>query len=177
MKTQILASVFPSFADKYGSDGNFDVMISPSHALFLDGFPNSKMSGLYIDKNGNWKLQVNIPLTIMVQTPDKQWDDARQVYITAVFKFKIAVNEVNASTKKFSLTPKNFEVTNLKILQDGNEEEMEQMMVQSFLNIQNEGLKKEFKELPFYLSDILAKNPKELQCLGFNIADLDVSFK
>ena len=71
MKTQILASVFPSFADKYGSDGNFDIMISPSHALFLDGFPNSKMSGLYIDKNGNWKLQVNIPLTIMVQTPDK----------------------------------------------------------------------------------------------------------
>lgn len=91
-------------------------MMSPSHALFLDGFPNSKMSGLYIDKNGNWKLQVNVPMTIMVQTPDKQWDEARQVYITIVFKCKIAVNEVNASTKKFSLTPKNFEVTNLKIL-------------------------------------------------------------
>lgn len=27
------------------------------------------------------------------------------------------------------------------------------------------------------MSDLLSKNPKELQCLGFNIADLDVTFK
>ena len=54
---------------------------------------------------------------------------------------------------------------------------MEQMMIQSVINIQLENLKKEFKEFPFHLSDIIAKNPKELQCLGFNIADLDVTFK
>lgn len=40
-----------------------------------------------------------------------------------------------------------------------------------------ENLKKEFKEFPFYLNDILSKNPKELQCLGFNIADFDIAFK
>lgn len=50
-------------------------------------------------------------------------------------------------------------------------------MIQSVVNIQLENLKKEFKEFPFHLSDILSKNPKELQCLGFNIADLDISFK
>ena len=38
-------------------------------------------------------------------------------------------------------------------------------------------MKKEFKEFPFHLSDLLKKNPKELQCLGFNIADLDIAFK
>lgn len=79
-----------------------------------------------------------------------------------MFKFKVAVNEVNASTKKFSITPKNLEITNLKVLQDGQEEEMEQMMIQSVINIQLENLKKEFKEFPFYLSDLLSKNPKEL---------------
>lgn len=77
MNTLILASVFPSFANKYGNDAAIDLMISPSHALFLDGFPNSKMSGLYIDKNGNWKLQVNMPLSIMVETAGKQWEEAR----------------------------------------------------------------------------------------------------
>ena len=50
-------------------------------------------------------------------------------------------------------------------------------MIQSVINIQLENLKKEFKEFPFYLSDLLSKNPKELQCRGFNIADLDISFK
>ena len=67
MNTMILASVFPAFANKYGNDAAIDLMLSPSHTLFLDGFPNSKMSGLYIDKNGNWKLQVNLPMTIMVE--------------------------------------------------------------------------------------------------------------
>lgn len=173
----ILASVFPAFANKYGNDAAIDLMLSPSHTLFLDGFPNSKMSGLYIDKNGNWKLQVNLPMTIMVEQSKGQWDEARQVYLTIVFKFKIAVNEINSNVKKFSITPKNLEVTNLKVLQDGQEEEMEQMMIQSVINIQLENLKKEFKEFPLRISDLLSKNPKELQCLGFNIADLDISFK
>ena len=113
----------------------------------------------------------------MVEKPGKQWEEARQVYMTIVFKYKIAVNEVNASTKKFSVTPKNLEVTNLKVINDGTEEEMEQMMIQSVINIQLENLKREFKEFPFHLSDLLKKNPKELQCLGFNIADLDIAFK
>lgn len=125
MNTMILATIFPSFADKYGNDAPIDIMISPSHALFTDGFPNAKMSGMYIDKNGNWKLQLNVPLTIMVEKPGKQWEEARQVYITMVFKFKLAVNDVSATTKKFSVTPKNLEVTNLKVLNDGQEEEME----------------------------------------------------
>ena len=56
MNTMILATIFPSFADKYGNDAPIDIMMSPSHALFQDGVPNAKMSGLYIDKNGNWKL-------------------------------------------------------------------------------------------------------------------------
>jgi len=47
-------------------------------------------------------------------------------------------------------------------MENGQEVEMEQMMIQSVVNIQLENLKKEFKEFPFYLSDILAKNPKEL---------------
>jgi len=56
LNTMIIAPVLPAFAEKYGNNANIDIILSPSHALFLDGFPNSKMTGLYIDKNGNWKL-------------------------------------------------------------------------------------------------------------------------
>lgn len=59
------------------------------------------------------------------------------------------------------------------------DEEMttEQMMIQSMANIQFEQLKKTFVPYPVSLGDILAKNPKELQCFGFNVADIDISFK
>ena len=33
------------------------------------------------------------------------------------------------------------------------------------------------REIPLRVGDIVKKNPPELQCLGFNLADLDVSFK
>lgn len=51
------------------------------------------------------------------------------------------------------------------------------MMIQSMVNIQLEQAKKMFKEVPLPIGDILKKNPPELQCFGFNIADLDVSFR
>jgi len=44
-------------------------------------------------------------------------------------------------------------------------------------NIQLENMKKMFKEFPYYMRDLLKSNPKELQCLGFNVADIDATFK
>ena len=106
-----LASMFPDFAEQYGNDAPIDVMISLSHALFKDAFPSAKMSGIHVDKNGNWKIQLNVPATIMVETADKQWEKARHVYTTLIFKFKIAVKEINPTAKMFSFTPKDLEVT------------------------------------------------------------------
>jgi len=34
-----------------------------------------------------------------------------------------------------------------------------------------------FREFPYYMTDLLRQNPKELACLGFNVADLDIGFK
>lgn len=55
--------------------------------------------------------------------------------MTVVFKFKIAVDDTLPGSKKFSLTPKNLEITNLKVLNEGQEVEMEQMMIQSVVNL------------------------------------------
>lgn len=56
MKTDVIGTVIPTFTEEYGAGKALDIMFSPSHSLFLDGFPNAKMSGIYIDKNGNWKV-------------------------------------------------------------------------------------------------------------------------
>jgi len=34
-----------------------------------------------------------------------------------------------------------------------------------------------FKEMPIPIGDILKKNPPELQCFGFNVADIGIDFK
>jgi hypothetical protein len=56
LTTSTIGKVMPDFVDEYGEGKKIDLVLSPSHALFLDGFPESKMTGVYMDKNGNWKI-------------------------------------------------------------------------------------------------------------------------
>jgi hypothetical protein len=56
MTTSTLGTVLPQFVEEYGANKKIDVAFSPSHELFKDGFPGSKMTGMYVDKNGNLKL-------------------------------------------------------------------------------------------------------------------------
>jgi len=129
LTTSTIGTVLPTFKEEYGEDKNIDIMFSPSHSLFLAGFPNTKMTGIYIDKNGNWKIQVNIVMNLNVETSPRNWEAARDIYMTAVFKMKVQVNDTNPTAKKFSWTPKNMEITNLKVLKGSEEMQMEQMMI------------------------------------------------
>jgi hypothetical protein len=177
LTTSTIGTVIPTFKEEYGEDKNIDIMFSPSHSLFLAGFPNTKMTGIYIDKNGNWKVQINIVMNLNVETSPRNWESARDIYMTVVFKMKTAVNSTDPLAKVFSVTPKNIEITNLKVLKGEEEMQMEQMMIQSVTNIQLENVKKMFRTFPYTMKDLLKQNPKELSCLGFNVADIDASFK
>lgn len=152
-------------------------MFSPSHSLFADGLPGSKMSGVYIDKNGNWKFQANIVINLTAETTPGRPENVRNMYLTLVFKMKMKQDDSNPFNKRFSLTPRSLEISQLKVMKGDEEMTTEQMMLQSLANLQMEALKKNFKELPIGLGDIVKKNPKELGCLGFNLSDLDVSFQ
>ena len=177
LTTSTLGTVLPVFVEEYGANKKIDIAFSPSHELFKDGFPGSKMSGMYVDKNGNWKLQVNMAATINVETLPDVWDAVRNLYVTVVFKMKITQDDSNPFSKKLVVLPKNVEISQLKVLKGEEEMSMEQMMIQSMVNIQFEQIKKQFKEQEFVVGDIMKKNPKELQCFGFNISDLDLTFK
>lgn len=45
------------------------------------------------------------------------------------------------------------------------------------VNIQLDQLKKFLKEIPLPLSRVFQKIPEELECFGFTLSDLDLSFK
>lgn len=64
-------------------------------------------------------------MNLNVETSPTNWESARDIYLTAVFKFKITSNDTNPFTKKFSFTPKNVEITNLKVLKGEEEMSME----------------------------------------------------
>mmetsp|Transcript_42148 Transcript_42148/g.64639 ORF Transcript_42148/g.64639 Transcript_42148/m.64639 type:complete len:555 (-) Transcript_42148:60-1724(-) len=177
LTTTTVGTVLPDFVENYGQGKKIDVIFTPSHSFFLDGFKDSKMSGIYMDKNGNWKIQVNAAFQLNVETLPDMWDVARNIYATVVVKLKVTTDESNPDNKKLILLPKNIEITKLKVLSGETPMEMEQMMIQSLANIQLEQAKKFLKDIPLNISDLLKKNPKELQCLGFNLSDLDVSFK
>jgi hypothetical protein len=69
--------------------------------------------------------------------------------------------------KRIIFTPKAIEMSNMKVLNGAEEMQMEQMMIQSMVNIQLEQAKKMFKEIPGKVNTVLSKFPPELQCFGF----------
>lgn len=56
MTTSMIGTILPQFKEEYGDNKKFDLSLTASHDIFTQGLPGSKMSGIYIDKNGNWKF-------------------------------------------------------------------------------------------------------------------------
>jgi hypothetical protein len=106
--------------------------------------------------------------------------------MTLDFKMHFQVNTTETNEKNLVWTPKGLKISQLKVFEEGVEYENEQMMIQSWFNMQLESYEKTMKELPpyfFRLPDIKTGNFSDfgtfaqLQCLGFNVSDLDITFK
>jgi len=125
LTTSTLGTVLPTFVEQYGPNKRLDIAASPSHELFKDGFPGSKMTGMYMDKNGNFKLQVNIAGVINLETLPNVWEAVRNLYVTLVFKMKVTSDDSNPFSKKLTVLPKNIEVSQIKVFRDEEEMTME----------------------------------------------------
>lgn len=97
--------------------------------MFLDGVKNAKPTGIYMDKNGNFKAQVNIPAQINIERMPGMWEPVRHLYITVVAKAKLTMNQTNPDDVIINITPKSVEMTNLVIKKGEEEVQMEQMMI------------------------------------------------
>ena len=128
MTTRQLSEGFQSIPEEFGEEEKpIDVWMSPSQALVEKGLPGVKMSGAYVDKYGNWRVELNLALKIVVPRNNKL-TLAREVFVSLDFRFKMTSNQIDNS-KKFSVTPKNIEITNLKVHKKGIEDEEDQMIL------------------------------------------------
>lgn len=53
LTTSTIGTVLPEFINEYGENKKVDLVLTPSHTLFQEGIPGSRMMGVYMDKNGN----------------------------------------------------------------------------------------------------------------------------
>jgi hypothetical protein len=45
-------------------------------------FPKDKQTGIYMDKNGLWKINLNIPIVMNVEESEGNWVEIRRIFIT-----------------------------------------------------------------------------------------------
>lgn len=174
LNTTNIGLLIAEVLDEFGADKDVDLYISLSHSLISKKVENAKLSGFQIDKNGNFRFQFNFSVTILVDG-DSGWIEARSMYVGLTAKGKFLITEKRGE-KVLSITPKGLEVSNLKIFNQRDEAMVsEEMMFTTGLNIQLEQFISMMpsKDIP------LAKppSPKELECLGLKLTDMDLKFK
>jgi len=121
LTTSTIGTVLPEFINEYGENKKVDLVLTPSHTLFQEGIPGSRMMGVYMDKNGNWKFIININAQVNVETLPDMWDPIRNIYMTLVAKFKISTDASNPFNKTFKFLPKTIEMSQIKVLKNGEE--------------------------------------------------------
>ena len=131
-----------------------------------------------MDKNGNFKFVFNISVTLLIQkSGKKEWEEARSMFASFTAKGKVTTNTTNKyGDKLLTVFAKSAEISQLKIYnKDDEEQDLEQMLLTSGFNVQMEAL---FKSIPpFELPMKNLPSPPEIECLGIQLADLDIHFK
>jgi hypothetical protein len=121
MNTTNFGLFMPKFVEEFGADKMIDLYFSLSHSLITKKIENAKVSGFQIDKNGNFRFQLNFSVTVLVES-DKGFDEARSMFVGLTAKGKFIVADKNGK-KEVQITPKGAEVSYMKIF-DAKDEEL-----------------------------------------------------
>jgi hypothetical protein len=98
---------------------------------------------------------------------------ARDVYVQLALKGKMFVADAQFDNRTLVILPKALVMPVFKVLNSASEEQfLEQMLVQSMVGYQFDALKKAFQPIVVPLKKF--ENPREAQCLGFNLTNVMV---
>jgi hypothetical protein len=174
MTTTSAQMFLPSFKEDYGEGKALDFVGTLSHDHFVKRLEDTEPSGFQIDSKGNFKLSANIGFQILVEKNPGEWEEARDIFTTVELKGKIVVKSPGLENKTLIFHPQGIAISSFKVFKQDEEQFLEQMVMLHLLTAQIENMSKGlgFKKMAFPLKKF--KNPKELQCLGFNLTDVDV---
>jgi len=181
MTTTNVGMLLPEVLEEFGENRKVDMMFTTSHALISAKLPDVKTSGFQMDKNGNFRFVINLGIEIAVEKGFKQYEEARSIYVSLVAKGKVVIkeetNKKGVSERKLVMMAKAFEIGNCKIYKaDGEEMVVEQMVLTSGVNVQMEQMIKMMLK-PYEIPIKSIPYPKEMECLGVQLSDLDLKFR
>lgn len=114
LKTKAFRKAFKEITEDYGVDKDVDIMFSLKHTDFIKAYPNSTISEVYLDNNGNWTIKVNLVATIKVKSSEN-WEEIRKLYLTLTHKFKTNYTDDGEGSKKFIYKPESIDVEKIKV--------------------------------------------------------------
>jgi len=173
MTTTTIGMAIPQFKEEYGEGRPIDIVLTPSHEFMTTGLGQVNPTGVSIDGNGNFQILANIGAQIIVTNSEGQQEEARSLYVQFQLKGKMFIADAQHDNRTLVVMPKALQMPVFKVLNNQGEEQfLEQMLVQSMVGFQLDNLKKQFKPATIPLKKF--NNPKELQCLGFNLTNVAV---
>lgn len=124
MVTDSIGLLMPQVLEEYGPGKNVDVMFTLSHSLISEKLDSQRVSGFQMDKNGNFRLTLNVAFQLLVDKFGTKgvYEEARSFYMSLVGKGKFVVKEVSQDMKMLTIVPKSAEVSALKIFKSDGEE-------------------------------------------------------
>ena len=162
----------PSFKEEFGEGKKIDLVGTLSHEFFTDKITDANPTGITLDKNGMLKITFNAGAKMVIEKSAGDWVEARDFYATLQIKAKVSTNQTDPYTKHFTIAPKNLELSLFKIFKGEEEMFLEQMLLQSFVNLQIEQVRKFLK--PFRFNTTRANEAKELACMGIAVSGIDI---
>ena len=90
------------------------------------------------------------------------------MYISVRVKGQVSTEKNEEGERMLTLTPKSAEIPQIKITnKDGNEIELEQMLIQSGFNLKVEELMEKTQPISINMANM--PSPDETECLGFKL--------
>jgi len=172
LTTTTIGMAIPQFKEQFGDNKPIDIVFDPSHSFMVEGLGSVSPTSVTIDANGNFNVGANLGAQIIID-PKGESSLGRAIYVQFQLKGKMFVADQHQDNRTLVILPKSLSMPVFKVkTPDGEEQFMEQMLVQSMIDFQLDNLKKQFKPAIIPLKKF--NNPRELQCLGFNLTNVNV---
>jgi len=144
LTTTTIGVTIPSFKEQYGENKPVDIVMDSTQSFFDEGLGPVTPTSVSIDANGNFNVVCNIGAQIIVD-PKGYPVLGRSLYIQLNLKGKIFVADEKHDNRTLVILPKSISMPIFKVkTADGEEQFMEQMLVQSMVGFQLDNMKKKF---------------------------------
>jgi hypothetical protein len=145
LTTTTIGVTIPSFKEQYGEGRPVDIVLDGTQDFLDKGLEGVTPTSVSIEANGNFAITFNLGIQIIVD-PLGYPELGREIFLSLQLKGKLFVADEKHDNRTLVFLPKSMSMPHFKVKNgQGDEEFMEQMLVQSMVGFQLDNIKKKFK--------------------------------